>query len=396
MTDEKENDQEDWNQKILCGVDNNTEELIQMRGEGRYFAMNELDSDSDNSFENFTGPKCSNCHRRGHIRVKCTVVICHKCGVEGDHYENNCTNTSVCSRCGKKGHLAQLCNNKKVKQQYCTDCKTYSHGNENCTLIWRSYITNHLAHQVDHLQEPIIYCYNCASSEHFGDECNEVRTSRIINLGSAFSGKNLPKKLKKMYFLLLKKKNIESETMQNKRSLYLSGLKTFTKYNSFKNQNYHLHNSALQLQNIKKSFTSCKNKSMKLNHNQKNDNNYTKSQKLTFQNINDFCKKNTIYNFDKVTNNNLQINNNVFQSNINYSTVNVFPTSSKTILKKNHMNKNSSVIPELVSNNPMNPSVNFSKKIDDKIYHRPTRSGLINNLNFKPTDKSSMNIKNLY
>lgn len=183
-------------------VNDNADELIELRGEGRYFGVTDPSSGTTINSLQSLGPLCANCHKRGHIRAKCKTVVCHKCGVVGDHYETQCPTTMVCSRCGLKGHVAIKCKNKVKKRQYCKHCDTFNHGDDICPSIWRSYLT--LPASKDDKEStmlPIIYCYNCGDNEHYGDECLEPRTSRIpCQNGSAFSGTNLPRHLRSLYF----------------------------------------------------------------------------------------------------------------------------------------------------------------------------------------------------
>ena len=181
-------------------VNNDADELIELRGEGRYFGVTDPSSgDTINALQSL-GPLCANCHRRGHIRAKCKTVVCHKCGVVGDHYETQCPTTMVCSRCGQKGHMAAGCTNKAKKRQYCKTCDTFSHGDDRCPSIWRSYLTGTTDAPVSNTL-PQVYCYNCGLDVHYGDECPEPRTLRVPNItGTAFSGSNLPRHLRAKYF----------------------------------------------------------------------------------------------------------------------------------------------------------------------------------------------------
>lgn len=187
-------------------VNDNADELIELRGEGRYFGITDPEHGTTINAQLSLGPLCDNCHKRGHIRSKCKTVICHKCGVVGDHYELQCPTTMICAKCGQRGHMVSACTNKSKKREYCRHCDTFSHGDHNCPSIWRSYITkpqpnaaqDELLWKVSDL--PVIYCYNCGDNSHYGDECHRQRSSRIPNInGSAFSGTNLPKHLRKLY-----------------------------------------------------------------------------------------------------------------------------------------------------------------------------------------------------
>ncbi|ODV87462.1 hypothetical protein CANARDRAFT_26860 [[Candida] arabinofermentans NRRL YB-2248] len=183
-------------------INSDNNELAELRGEGRYFGVTDPETSQ---------PICSNCHRRGHIRVHCKVVVCHACGKVDDHYETQCPKSMVCSNCGKRGHFRNLCTEKK-KYNYCTDCESKNHSNDRCPNIWRSYITN--SYNDNHVfayPGNAIYCYNCARRGHYGDECVEYRTSKTPNInGSAFTGDNLPKELRSQYRKNLR--NLSSES----------------------------------------------------------------------------------------------------------------------------------------------------------------------------------------
>lgn len=196
----------------LDQVNDNADELIELRGEGRYFGVTDPETGATINAQQSLGPLCDNCHKRGHIRSKCKTVVCHKCGVIGDHYETQCPTTIICSRCGQRGHLASACTSKTRKKQYCNHCDTFNHGDYNCPSIWRSYITK--VSKNEEYVLPIMYCYNCGADTHFGDECPQQRSSRVPNInGSAFSGTNLPKHLRSVYFdSFLKKGSYKSSS----------------------------------------------------------------------------------------------------------------------------------------------------------------------------------------
>lgn len=202
-------------------VNDNADELIELRGEGRYFGVTDPSGTTINQGQSL-GPLCGNCHRRGHIRAKCKTVVCHKCGVVGDHYETQCPTTMVCSRCGLKGHMAMECTNKMKKRQYCRQCDSMSHLDETCPSIWRSYLT--LPGKDDSTVLPVIYCYNCGDDTHFGDECPKMRSSRVPNpSGSAFSGSNLPRHLRDMYFRRLSQQRSAPSAPRGGRDYYDHG-----------------------------------------------------------------------------------------------------------------------------------------------------------------------------
>lgn len=236
-------------------VNDNADELIELRGEGRYFGVTDPDSGTTINAQQSLGPLCDNCHRRGHVRSKCKTVVCHKCGVVGDHYETQCPSTMICARCGERGHLVSACKSKTRKKQYCNTCDTFNHGDFNCPSIWRSYITK-VANDEEYVL-PAIFCYNCGDDTHFGDECPQQRSSRVPNLnGSAFSGTNLPKQLRSLYFDALqrkstgrangKKRNYEdSSSLRNYSSNYNLGYNNYNSNygNNYNNSNYNNYNN---------------------------------------------------------------------------------------------------------------------------------------------------------
>lgn len=172
-------------------VTTNKDHLATLRGEGRYFGVTDPDVNE---------PVCSNCHRRGHRRAQCKVVVCHACGKVDDHYETQCPNSMVCSNCGEKGHFRNTCPSKK-HQTYCVECDSRNHVTERCPSIWRSYVLKpRKGNNKMPFPSSAIFCYNCSSKGHFGDDCTQMRISKTPNInGSAFSGENLPKELISQY-----------------------------------------------------------------------------------------------------------------------------------------------------------------------------------------------------
>ncbi|CAI5760172.1 unnamed protein product [Candida verbasci] len=212
-------------------VNNDANELIELRGEGRYFGV--TDPEKDKIVEIKSGPVCSNCHKRGHTRVKCKIVICHKCGKVNDHYESQCPSTLICIKCGEKGHYSTECKSKIKKRQYCKRCDSFQHSDENCPSIWRSYIIKRKEEQKS-ISLPNMSCYNCGSSSHYGDECYAPRNSRIPNLGSAFSGNNLPREFRGVYFDKLR--NNESYSDDEEYSPY-EAVRDYRRYTGYNNIN---------------------------------------------------------------------------------------------------------------------------------------------------------------
>lgn len=222
-------------------VNDNADELIELRGEGRYFGVTDPSSGTTINNLQSMGPLCANCHKRGHIRAKCKTVVCHKCGVVGDHYETQCPTTMICSKCGNKGHMAANCTNKNKKRQYCNGCDSFNHTDDTCPSIWRSYLT--LPSTDNESVLPVMYCYNCGDKYHYGDECPRQRSSRIPNpTGSAFSGVNLPRHLRDLYYKRLEEGAQPSRYGRNDvfsfELSYGDGYKRNSKNKSQGNNNY--------------------------------------------------------------------------------------------------------------------------------------------------------------
>ncbi|AAS51188.1 ACL040Cp [Eremothecium gossypii ATCC 10895] len=180
-------------------VDNDPELLRNLRGQGRYFGV-EDDADAIHEAE----AKCKNCSQRGHIKKNCPHVICSYCGLMDDHYSQHCPRTMRCSHCNDSGHYRQNCP-QKWKRIYCTLCNSKKHSRDRCPSVWRSYCLRG-AKEKRVLASHKIFCYNCAGKGHFGDDCPQARSSRVPNDdGSAFSGDNLAGELRADYFTNLTK-----------------------------------------------------------------------------------------------------------------------------------------------------------------------------------------------
>jgi protein AIR1/2 len=201
--------------------------LANLRGEGRYFGVTDPDANE---------PTCSNCHRRGHRRAQCKVVVCHACGKVDDHYETQCPNSMVCSNCGEKGHFRNNCPQRRT-QTYCIECDSRNHSSDRCPSIWRSYVLMKRT-QGSKMAYPSskIFCYNCAEKGHYGDDCPEMRVSKTPNInGSAFSGDNLPKELVGQYMNSLQR--VKAQDRSANDSSYDSGHRK-RNYDTANNTNY--------------------------------------------------------------------------------------------------------------------------------------------------------------
>lgn len=95
------------------------------------------------------------------------------------------------------GHLRKDCEEKQVRI-HCRLCDSFSHNEDTCLTIWRSYIVskNAKTHYPD-----AVYCYNCGQSGHYGDDCFEPRRVQLRFVeDSAFTGRILPREYQNRYF----------------------------------------------------------------------------------------------------------------------------------------------------------------------------------------------------
>lgn len=291
-------------------VTTDKDHLANLRGEGRYFGV--VDTDA-------VQPVCSNCHRRGHKRSQCKVVVCHACGKVDDHYETQCPISMVCSNCGERGHFRNNCPSKR-KQTYCVECDSRNHSSDRCPTIWRSYVlkkdrSNKIAFPTNK-----IFCYNCAEKGHYGDDCPEMRISKTPNInGSAFSGVNLPKELIDQY-----NDTLDQESGNSKKRKF----DTFsTNYNYAppayqKSNNY---NNNYNKNNHNNNYNNSNNNSNNRNY-YRNNNNNTNSYNQSNRNYNNDNNNNNNYNNNRNYNNNSNnnsYNNNNTNRNRNYNNPNI-------------------------------------------------------------------------
>ncbi|KAK9369030.1 hypothetical protein V1509DRAFT_563382 [Lipomyces kononenkoae] len=163
---------EDRNEKVAT-----MDELVEVRGEGRYFGK----------LENGHVLLCINCHQPGHMASECQVIVCQTCGEQDDHLTRNCPKTKRCSNCNKLGHDSFACKERR-RDIYCSRCRSSRHGYETCPSIWCIYTTSRKSLQ------PIttLFCYNCAAEGHYGDDCPRSRPMiQPLIEASVFSARNL-------------------------------------------------------------------------------------------------------------------------------------------------------------------------------------------------------------
>lgn len=187
---------------LPADVDNDADELVQLRGEGRYFG----------TASEVLGPVCRNCHERGHIAAQCKVVICESCGERNNHYTRHCPKLQKCTNCGEMGHLRAQCTSRS-KIIFCNRCESRNHTSDHCPDIWRCY---KLSKNLKPHYPASISCYNCASKGHYGDECREARPVELRYIDkSAFTGKNLAPHLLDIY-----QEKVRHDPPRRLRSLY--------------------------------------------------------------------------------------------------------------------------------------------------------------------------------
>ncbi|KAK9238342.1 hypothetical protein V1525DRAFT_401307 [Lipomyces kononenkoae] len=172
LEEAKKNVDKDGNEKVAT-----MDELVEVRGEGRYFGK----------LENGHVLLCINCHQPGHMASECQVIVCQTCGEQDDHLTRNCPKTRRCSNCNKLGHDSFACKERR-RDIYCSRCRSSRHGYETCPSIWCIYTTSRKPLQ------PIstLFCYNCAEEGHYGDDCPRARPMmQPLIEASVFSARNL-------------------------------------------------------------------------------------------------------------------------------------------------------------------------------------------------------------
>lgn len=315
-------------------VDEDPESLRTLRGQGRYFGV--FDDDKDGIKE--AVPKCSNCSQRGHLKKNCPHVICTYCGAMDDHYSKHCPKAIKCANCNENGHYRSQCPH-KWKRVYCTLCNSKKHSRERCPSIWRVYLIkdqnkkNNRSSSMKKVPFDRIFCYNCGSQGHFGDDCDKRRSSRVPNDdGSAFSGDNLPSKLKRSYYTYIN---------EMKR-----GNNNHFDFSDYEIDESYYNNDSGSKRNNKKRKRSNRDKDLNVNRNNRYNNNNNNSDSNNTNSRShplDFPRSNR-YNSNSVLNNmqNSRYNgNNINNSNIsngrnykpaNYKSYNSFkPFRSGTI-----------------------------------------------------------------
>lgn len=335
----EDEDSSDSKRKIIAPtieeVDEDPESLRTLRGQGRYFGV--VDDEEDGIKE--AVPKCSNCSQRGHLKKNCPHVICTYCGAMDDHYSKHCPKAIKCANCNENGHYRSQCPH-KWKRVYCTLCNSKKHSRERCPSIWRVYLIRDENKKTGtSLLKKIpfdkIFCYNCGSQGHFGDDCHNKRSSRVPNDdGSAFSGDNLPSKLKRSYYNYV---NGLKQNSNNNNHFDFNDYEIDESY--YSNNNNSNSNNSKQRKRSSRDNGPVSNKTSRYNNNSNNSFN-TNNHPLDFPRSNRYSPNNVLNNMQNSRYNgnssNISMNNNNNRSRnykpANYKNYNSFkPFRSGTI-----------------------------------------------------------------
>lgn len=174
---------------------NENDELVALRGKGRYFGTEEQQKEVEEV------PLCHKCQEPGHLAHECTALICDSCGKRNAHITKECPERSRCSNCMQFGHKRNTCPNKHVNNHLpCSQCGSRIHNDSTCPCIWRFYKLKDDSDSHPHYPK-IISCYNCGDATHYGDECPMPRPIMLkYRERSCFSVDNLERSLHGRYY----------------------------------------------------------------------------------------------------------------------------------------------------------------------------------------------------
>ncbi|KAJ8062404.1 hypothetical protein OCU04_008945 [Sclerotinia nivalis] len=139
--------------------------------------------------------RCLVCGSSGHDRALCPDSACSSCGSTGDHLTPACPRTTVCGKCRGVGHQTSHCPEKlrAAKEDIkCIMCQSPSHLEDQCHLIWRSFLPG--PEEIKKVRNISVYCYFCGRTGHFGPECGLYRGEPASG-GRSWSSSNLEKYL---------------------------------------------------------------------------------------------------------------------------------------------------------------------------------------------------------
>lgn len=158
------------------------------------------------------GTKCKICQKNDHRTKNCPRTLCEHCGQMKGHHTN----------IGINGPCSNILLAKKVEESefnedyHCKKCYQIGHISMKCPSIWRAYIKKRaLSKNFSKNVLPIhtIFCYYCGMRGHYGDDCpTNGKPKSMKYQRSAFSGKNLSKNLKAIYYNQLHNTNQNDES----------------------------------------------------------------------------------------------------------------------------------------------------------------------------------------
>ncbi|KAI8588739.1 hypothetical protein BDZ88DRAFT_178217 [Geranomyces variabilis] len=115
-------------------------------------------------------------------------TLCYLC--KADHNPAWCPLNSLCFNCMHRGHLSNLCPNRKNIAP-CLHCANIPgaqpHHSMQCRHLWRQYKFS--SREIS--GQPYIYCYMCGEEGHYGDDCRDRPWNPRAPRASAFNASAL-------------------------------------------------------------------------------------------------------------------------------------------------------------------------------------------------------------
>lgn len=171
------------------------DELVALRGSGRYFG-----TEDQQKVEEFL---CHKCHEPGHAANECKTLICNTCGKKNQHMTKDCPERSRCLICAQYGHLRASCPSRKKAKDPCTKCGSRIHIELTCPRIWRRY---EFKKDSGERYPRNISCYNCGDASHYGDDCPLPRPVQLkFREDTCFSALNVDQSYRSRYYKELKR-----------------------------------------------------------------------------------------------------------------------------------------------------------------------------------------------
>ena len=135
----------------------------------RYFYVTKNPRDVDPA----SAVRCLVCMQEGHMAESCGTLLCTHCGLNKDHFSNQCPDIQKCPRCREHGHKREECPYKlgrlAATELVCDLCQRKGHAEAGCELLWR---TSGKPWESNVAQQSIRRsCYECGSNRHLGNDC---------------------------------------------------------------------------------------------------------------------------------------------------------------------------------------------------------------------------------